>query len=91
MPALQAAFNDPFRHNLGTTAMAYQGTCPEFERDVTINVFPFLKISGKGPEQTATAIGEFLQREVPIVERSNVVYGTFGVCWQRCFWVVGRR
>src|SRR5690606_23688418 len=72
-PALVRAFHGLFGQ--APERIALQQTRPEFEGDVTINVFPFLKISGKGPEQTATAIGEFVQRELPIVERFNVVKG----------------
>jgi arginyl-tRNA synthetase len=87
VPALQAAFKDLFGHDLDTTAIGFQPTRPEFEGDVTINVFPFLKVSGKGPEQTATAIGEFLQREVPIVERFNVVKGFLNIVIADSYWL----
>lgn len=87
VPALQAAFKSLFGHDLGTTAIGFQATRPEFEGDVTINVFPFLKISGKGPEQTATAIGEFLQRELPIVERFNVVKGFLNIVIADSYWL----
>jgi arginyl-tRNA synthetase len=85
--ALQAAFKDLFGHDLGSTAIGFQATRPEFEGDVTINVFPFLKVSGKGPEQTATAIGEHLQREVPIVERFNVVKGFLNIVIADSYWL----
>jgi arginyl-tRNA synthetase len=75
-----------FSHELDVRSVGFQPTRPEFEGDLTINVFPFLKISGKGPEQTATAIGEFLQREVPIVERFNVVKGFLNIVIADSYW-----
>ena len=86
VPALQSAFQHLFSHELDVRSVGFQPTRPEFEGDLTINVFPFLKVSGKGPEQTATAIGEFLQREVPIVERFNVVKGFLNIVIADSYW-----
>ncbi|MBK9415696.1 MAG: arginine--tRNA ligase [Flavobacteriales bacterium] len=86
VPALQSAFQDLFSHELDVRSVGFQPTRPEFEGDLTINVFPFLKISGKGPEQTATDIGEFLQRQVPIVERFNVVKGFLNIVIADSYW-----
>ena len=85
-PAVQRAFQELFGHDLEAKTIAFQHTRPEFEGDVTINVFPFLKLSGKGPEQTATAIGEHLQREVPEVARFNVVKGFLNVVIADAYW-----
>ena len=38
-----------------------QKTKKEFEGHLTLVVFPFLKMSRKGPEQTAQEIGEYLK------------------------------
>lgn len=38
-----------------------QKTKKEFEGHLTLVVFPFLRMSKKGPEQTAQEIGEYLQ------------------------------
>ena len=86
-PALQQGFKSLFNHDLETKAVTFQPTRPEFEGDVTMNVFPFLKVSGKGPEQTATAIGEFLQANVPVVERFNVVKGFLNIVIADAYWL----
>ena len=67
VPALQSAFQHLFSHELDVRSVGFQPTRPEFEGDLTINVFPFLKISGKGPEQTATAIGEDTETPEPTI------------------------
>lgn len=85
-PAVQGAFKHLFGHDLEAKAIAFQHTRPEFEGDVTINVFPYLKLSGKGPEQTATAIGEHLQRELPEVARFNVVKGFLNLVIADAYW-----
>ncbi len=87
IPALKAAFKQLFDHDLDVRSVAFQPTRPEFEGDVTINVFPFLKISGKGPEQTATTIGEFLQSNVEVVERFNVVKGFLNIVISDAYWL----
>ncbi|MDQ3102085.1 MAG: arginine--tRNA ligase [Bacteroidota bacterium] len=87
LPAIRSAFNDLFQHELQQGAIAFQTTRPEFEGDVTINVFPFLKITGKGPEATAAAIGEYLQKEVEIVERTNVVKGFLNIKISDRYWI----
>lgn len=86
LPAIQTAFQELFQHPLDAKAVAFQPTRPEFEGDVTINVFPFLKVSGKGPEQTATAIGEYLQANVNVVDRFNVVKGFLNIVITDSYW-----
>ncbi len=85
-PALRDAFRKLFNHDLDPQTIGFQQTRPEFEGDVTINVFPFLKISGKGPEQTATAIGEHLQTDLPMVARYNVVKGFLNILIDDAYW-----
>ena len=87
LPALHATFKNLFGHDLDVKTIGFQSTRPEFEGDVTINVFPFLKISGKGPEQTAQAIGEHLQTNVPIVARFNVVKGFLNLLIADSYWL----
>jgi arginyl-tRNA synthetase len=86
VPALQSAFKDLFGHDLDAKAIGFQQTRPEFEGDVTINVFPFLKLSGKGPEQTAQAIGDHLLAHVPVVARFNVVKGFLNIVIADGYW-----
>ncbi len=87
VPALQSAFKDLFGHDLDAKAIGFQATRPEFEGDVTINVFPFLKASGKGPEQTAQSIGEHLQAHLPVVQRFNVVKGFLNIVIADSYWL----
>ena len=52
-----------------------QKTKKEFEGHLTLVVFPFLKMSRKGPEQTAQEIGEYLK-----ANESADYRGRFGSC-----------
>jgi arginyl-tRNA synthetase len=87
VPALQAAFQQLFNASIQAKQFAFQPTRPEFEGDVTINVFPFLKLTGKGPEPTATAIGEHLKANLPIVERFNVIKGFLNIVIADSYWL----
>lgn len=62
-------------------------TRKEFEGDYTLVVFPFLKISKKGPEQTATQIGEHLCQQLPVIENFNVVKGFLNLKLTQAFWI----
>ena len=52
-----------------------QKTRSEFEGNLTLVVFPFVKAAKKSPEQTAQEIGEYLQKNCSAVEKFNVVKG----------------
>ena len=52
-----------------------QKTRSEFEGNLTLVVFPFVKAAKKSPEQTAQEIGEYLQTNCTAVEKFNVVKG----------------
>ena len=52
-----------------------QKTRSEFEGNLTLVVFPFVKVAKKSPEQTAQEIGEYLQQNCAAVEKFNVVKG----------------
>jgi len=86
LPALLAGFRELYGAAPDAEKIGFQPTRPEFEGDVTINVFPFLKLSGKGPEQTANAIGDHLVKHVEAVERFNVVKGFLNIVIADAYW-----
>lgn len=63
-----------------------QPTRKEFEGDVTIMAFPFLRLSHKGPEDTANQIGEYLKANSHQVESFNVVKGFLNIKLSQDFW-----
>ncbi|MBS1939573.1 MAG: arginine--tRNA ligase [Bacteroidetes bacterium] len=86
-PAVQAAFNDCFGRSPDAGSIGFQPTRPEFGGDTTINVFPFLKLSGKGPEQTAQAVGGHLVKHVAEVAGFNVVKGFLNIEISDAYWL----
>ena len=67
--------------------IAFQQTKKEFEGDLTIVVFPYVKVSKKGPEQTAAEIGEYLKANCNQVEAYNVVKGFLNISLTQSFWI----
>ena len=64
-----------------------QKTKKEFEGHLTLVVFPFLRMSRKGPEQTAQEIGEYLQSNEPMVASYNVIKGFLNISIASSAWV----
>ena len=62
-----------------------QKTRPEFEGNLTLVVFPFVKLARKAPAQVAQEIGEKLQGE--LVLRLNAVQGFLNMVISEAFWV----
>ena len=63
-----------------------QTTKKEFEGNLTIVVFPFLKISRKSPEATAQEIGEYMQQHCDAVQSFNVIKGFLNITIEPKFW-----
>lgn len=64
-----------------------QKTKKEFEGHLTLVVFPFLKMSRKGPEQTAQEIGEYLNANEPAVAAFNVIKGFLNLTIASATWI----
>ena len=64
-----------------------QKTKKEFEGHLTLVVFPFLRMSKKGPEQTAQEIGEYLQANEPSVSAFNVIKGFLNLAIASSAWI----
>ena len=62
-------------------------TKKEFEGDMTVVVFPVLKMSRKAPEATANEVGEWMAANVPAVEKFNAVKGFLNLSVSRNYWL----
>ena len=70
------------------TTIQLQETRPEFEGQLTLVVFPFLKISKKKPEDTAQDLGTYLKNEIPeIIKDFNVIKGFLNLTIQPSQWI----
>ena len=65
-----------------------QKTRPEFEGNITLVVFPFVKMARKAPAQTASEIGEWLLvNGEGLVAKYNAVQGFLNLVIDDAFWV----
>jgi len=70
-----------------TEQVQLQKTKKEFEGHLTLVVFPFLRMSKKGPEQTAQEIGEYLQANEPAIAAFNVIKGFLNLTIASASWI----
>ena len=64
-----------------------QPTNQEFEGSHTLVCFPIAKVSKKGPEETATLIGDYLLKHSSLVSKYNVVKGFLNLVISDEVWV----
>ena len=76
-----------YNQQIEPTLVQLQNTRKEFEGDITLVVFPFVRMSKKSPEQTAAEIGDYLQQNVAEVEKYNVVKGFLNLVISSDYWV----
>ena len=73
--AVISAISELYGQQVPEKMAQLQKTRSEFEGNLTLVVFPFLKMSKKKPEETAQEIGEWLVANCPIISGFNVVKG----------------
>ena len=73
--AVITAIKELYGQDIPEKMAQLQKTRSEFEGNLTLVVFPYLKMSKKKPEDTATEIGEWLVKNCSAVSAYNVVKG----------------
>ncbi|MDE5805946.1 MAG: arginine--tRNA ligase [Paramuribaculum sp.] len=63
-----------------------QTTKKEFEGNLTVVVFPWVKAARKSPEAVGTEIGQWLVDNEPAVDRFNVIKGFLNIVIEPAFW-----
>ena len=64
-----------YQNKVDDNTIQLQKTRKEFEGDITLVVFPFLRFSKKSPEQTGEEVGNFLKNNLDIILSFNVIKG----------------
>ena len=72
---------------VGASTIVPQTTKKEFEGNLTIVVFPFLKASHKAPDATAKEIGDYLVANCEAVKEYNVIKGFLNITVEPKFWL----
>ena len=73
--AVREALKSLYNAEVADAQIQVQQTRSEFEGQLTVVVFPLLRASKKGPEQTGQEIGEYLVANCNAVSKFNVVKG----------------
>ena len=85
--AVIEAVKELYGQDVPATMVGLQKTKANFEGNLTLVVFPFLKMSRKKPEDTAQEIGEYLQRNCKAVADFNVVKGFLNLVIAPAAWL----
>jgi arginyl-tRNA synthetase len=83
-----AAVKDLYGQEVPEKMVQLQKTKREFEGNLTLVVFPFLKISHKKPEDTASEIGSYLQQHCNAIATFNVVKGFLNLVIAPAAWIM---
>lgn len=81
------AIESLYGQTIATEQASLQKTKKEFEGHLTLVVFPFLKMSKKGPEQTAQEIGEWMTSNTSEVSSFNVIKGFLNLSISTTSWI----
>ena len=81
------AVKECFGQDVPTTMVQLQKTKAEFEGNLTLVVFPFLKLSRLKPEGTAQQLGDYLAQHCKVVQRFNVVKGFLNLTIAPAAWI----
>ena len=82
---VQEAVKNLYGIEVNEQQVQLQKTRPEFEGDITLVVFPFVKAAHKAPAQVAMEIGETLKGE--LVEKYNAVQGFLNLSIAQTYWL----
>ncbi len=85
--AVKKAVSELYGTEVSDNQVQLSKTKKEFEGHLTLVVFPFLKISRKSPEATATEIGEWLKANEPAIAAFNVIKGFLNLTISNNVWI----
>ncbi len=83
---VQAAVKALYNVDAADNQIQLQKTRPEFEGNITLVVFPFVKLARKAPAQVAAEIGEELVKS-DIISKYNAVQGFLNLVIDDAFWI----
>ncbi len=81
------AVSELYQTPVSEESVLVQITRKDLTGDLTVVVFPFLKASKKGPEQTGQDIGDYLKKHLSDIDSFNVVKGFLNLILSHHFWV----
>lgn len=85
--AALAAVKELYGQEVPEKMVQLQKTKKEFEGNLTLVVFPFLKISRKKPDETAREIGEYIKQNCEAIADFNAVGGFLNLIIDKKAWL----
>ena len=85
--AVAVAIKELYGQEVPAKMIQLQKTRSEFEGNLTLVVFPFVRMSKKKPEDTAAEIGEYLVKHTDSVASFNVVKGFLNLLISPAAWI----
>jgi arginyl-tRNA synthetase len=82
------AINSLYGKKILPASVGIQKTRKEFEGDFTVVAFPFARLSGKSPQETAGEVGNFLLSSMEDVAGFNVIQGFLNLSLKDHFWTL---
>ncbi|MDL2290164.1 arginine--tRNA ligase [Paludibacteraceae bacterium OttesenSCG-928-F17] len=76
-----------YNTDINPNEVQVQKTKKEFEGDLTIVVFPFVKMARKSPEATSEELGNYLLANQPFISGFNVIKGFLNLVIAKSFWI----
>ena len=88
IPLVKQAVHSLYGVEANDQQIQLQKTRAEFEGNITLVVFPFVKLARKAPQQVAAEIGEWLQSNAgQLVAKFNAVQGFLNLSIANRFWI----
>lgn len=84
--ALTTIISELYGVSIAEKQIQLQKTKRDFEGDITLVVFPLLRISKKAPEATAEELGNALKNKIADIEEFNVVKGFLNLSISQSYW-----
>jgi len=76
-----------FKYGIDKNIIEFQKTRKEFEGDLTLVVFPLIRIFKKSPEEICNEIGYLLSRHIMFISSFNVIKGFLNIVLNNNFWI----
>lgn len=81
------AIKDLYQVEIEDEQISLQETRKEFDGELTIVVFPFIKYSKTSAENTAKDLGEYLLKSLDLVESYSIVKGFLNLKIHQSYWI----
>jgi len=76
-----------FKYGIDKNIIEFQKTRKEFEGDLTLVVFPLIKIFKKSPEEICNEIGYLISKQIMFISSFNVIKGFLNIELNNNFWI----